>query len=54
MGRKPNSERNNEILKMRLSGMTYKAIGAAFGITRGRIYQICIKLLKKVGGDNKS
>ena len=49
MGRKPKSDRNVEILAMRLSGMTYKEIASAFGITKGRVYQICIKMMRKRG-----
>lgn len=40
-GRKPKSERNAQIIEMRKSGMTYKDIGAALGITKGRVCQVC-------------
>ena len=40
VGRKPKSERNAQIIEMRKSGMTYKEIGAALGITKGRACQI--------------
>lgn len=41
LGRKPKSERNAQIIEMRKSGMTYKDIGAALGITKGRVCQVC-------------
>lgn len=39
---------------MRKSGMTYEQIGAALGISKGRVCQIVKAIERKAGGDNKS
>lgn len=49
LGRKPKSERNAQIVEMRKSGMTYKEIGAALGITKGRVCQIYLDSKIKKG-----
>jgi hypothetical protein len=36
-------ERNQEIVRLRTSGMTLHAIGQKFGVTRETIRQICLK-----------
>jgi DNA-binding CsgD family transcriptional regulator len=50
MGRRPKFDRNEKILAMRLSGVTYKEIASAFGITKGRAFQICKYMMEKRGG----